>query len=97
MGGFRLVYDRKCQFTLHVVAPELIEKVGHTIQQAEELRVKILAKVSDNLSDLSIIVVMQGPEEYPEVIKIELFGLSDYFFLYEHECDVFDYQEMREH
>lgn len=31
VGGYRLVYDRKCPFTLHVVAPELIEKVGHTI------------------------------------------------------------------
>jgi len=31
MGGYRLVFDRKCPFSLHVVHPDLIEKVGHTI------------------------------------------------------------------
>ena len=39
---------------------------------------------------------MQGLEENPEEIKIELLSKSDYNFLYEHRCDVFDYQEMRE-
>jgi len=50
VGGYRLLYDRKCPFTLHVVDDELIEKVGHTITQAEDLRVKILLKVSSLIS-----------------------------------------------
>lgn len=75
------MYERKCPFTLHVIAPELIEKVGHTIEQAEELKVKILAQ--------------GGTDDRPEVVKIELFGYSDYFFCYEHTCDVFDFSEMR--
>ena len=29
-------------------------------------------------------------------MRVELFSLSDYFFIYGHECDVLDYQEMRE-
>lgn len=37
IGGYRLIYDRKCPFTLHVVDEELIEKVGHPIEQEEEL------------------------------------------------------------
>lgn len=30
-------------------------------------------------------------------MKVELLSKNDYFFLYEHVCDVFDYQEMKEH
>ena len=46
VGGYRCVFDRKCPFTLWVTDEALVEKVGHHIMQAEELRVKILIKVS---------------------------------------------------
>ena len=66
---------------LNVVDPQLIEKVGHTISQAEEMPVKILLK---------------GPDESPEVVKIELSSEKNFFLLYEHTSDVFDYDQMRE-
>ena len=53
MGGFRLVFERKCPFTLWVTDEELIEKVGHHIMQAEDLKVKILIKVSQYSSHSS--------------------------------------------
>lgn len=59
----------------------MIEKVGHEVQSEETLLVKISVK---------------GPDESPEVVKVELLSFNDYYFLYEHTCDVFDYQEMRE-
>lgn len=46
VGGYRLVYDRKCPFELHVVDEQMIEKVGHPVQSAEDILVKILVKVS---------------------------------------------------
>ena len=48
VGGYRLVYDRKCPFELHVVDEQMIEKVGHPVQSAEDILVKILVKVSSS-------------------------------------------------
>lgn len=81
MGGFRLIYERKCPFTLYVVDDELIEKVGHTIEQDEEMPVRILVK---------------GADESPEVVKIEISSENNYFLLYEHTSNVFDYDIMRD-
>ena len=81
VGGYRLIYERKCPFMLHVVDEQLIEKVGHPIAEAEEMPVRILLK---------------GPDESPEVVKIELSSEKNFFLLYEHTSDVFDYDQMRE-
>ena len=32
----------------------------------------------------------------PEDVKVELFSSKDYFFVYQHECDIFTYTEMKE-
>ena len=66
---------------IHVVDDQLIEKVGHPISKGETMPVKILLK---------------GPDESPEVVKIELSSEKNFFLLYEHTCDVFDYSEMQE-
>ena len=81
VGDFKLIYERKVPFSMHVVDEEMIEKVGHPVQCEEDIMVKILTK---------------GHDECPEVVKVELMSKSDYTFLYEHTCDVFDFQEMRD-
>lgn len=40
------MYDRKCPFEMHVIDEQIIEKVGHPVQCAEDIIVKILVKVS---------------------------------------------------
>ena len=45
VGGYRIVYDRQCPFSLHVVDEEMIERVGRPVASAEDLLVKILVKV----------------------------------------------------
>mmetsp|Transcript_37774 Transcript_37774/g.49666 ORF Transcript_37774/g.49666 Transcript_37774/m.49666 type:complete len:93 (-) Transcript_37774:33-311(-) len=59
----------------------MIEKVGHAIMAAETMQVKIC---------------IRGDDECPELLKVELHSKSDFYFLYEHTCDVFDYSEMRD-
>ena len=36
-------------------------------------------------------ISVKGPDESPEVVKVELLSFQDYYFLYEHTCDVFDF------
>ena len=81
VGGFQLAYEREVPFEMHVVDEEMIEKVGHSVQCAEEIIVKICIK---------------GTNESPQCVKVELLSKLNYYFLYEHECDVFDFEEMRE-
>ena len=66
---------------MHVVDPEMTEKIGHDVVTAETMNVKILVK---------------GPDEGIDLIKVELLSNYNYYFLYEHTCDVFDYNDMRE-
>lgn len=40
--------------------------------------------------------MVKGNEECPEVIKIELLSTKDYYFLYEHTNDVFEYEVIKE-
>lgn len=82
MYDFRLVYERKCPFTLLLRDREMIEKVGRDeIREDEELTVKIL---------------LRGPDDKPEIVRIELHSANDYFFMYEHSADFFVYDHMRE-
>ena len=59
----------------------MVEKVGHPISKGETMPVKILLK---------------GQDDSPEIVKIELSSEKNFFFVYEHTCDVLDYEQMRE-
>ena len=41
-------------------------------------------------------ILLKGPDESPEVVKIEISSEKNFFLLYEHTSDVFDYDQMRE-
>ena len=41
-------------------------------------------------------ILLKGADESPEVVKVELSSDKNFFLLYEHTCDVFDYQEMKD-
>jgi hypothetical protein len=76
-----MVYERKCPFKLCLRDSELIPKLGRdTIDEDEELIVKLLVK---------------GPDDRPEMVRVELFSTNDYFFMYYHEADSAVYQEMK--
>ena len=67
---------------LHVVDPELTEKLhGRGLCAAETMQVKIC---------------IMGPDDCPNLVKVEIFSKTDFYFMYEHTCDVFDYAEIRE-
>ena len=55
----------------------MVEKVGHPISKGETMPVKILLK---------------GQDDSPEIVKIELSSEKNFFFVYEHTCDVLDYE-----
>ena len=77
-----MVFDRNVPLELHVVDPVLTEKLhGRGLMAAETMRVKICT---------------MGPDECPNLVKVEFFSQQDFYFLYEHTCDVFDYEEMKE-
>ena len=46
VGGYRLVYDRKCTVKFVVEDPEMIEKIGDVVSSMEEVQVKISVRVS---------------------------------------------------
>lgn len=76
MHNFRLVYERKCPVTLVLRDMELIAKVGQEVQEEEELIVKLLVR---------------GPDDSPDMVRIELLSQNDYFFMYEHNADFWAY------
>ena len=78
------MYERKCPISLHVVDAEMIEKVGHEVESGEEDREKLVK------------ILIRGSDECPEVLKLEILCKKDYFFLFEHEMNVFDFNDMRE-
>lgn len=58
MNDYRLVYERKCPFTLVLFDERLIEKVGREmVDEHEDLLVKLLVK---------------GPDDRPDAVRIEL-------------------------
>lgn len=60
MNDYRLVYERKCPFTLRLKDTELISKLGkETVDEQEDLIVKLLVK---------------GPDDRPDMVKVELFS-----------------------
>ena len=60
MSEYRLVYERKCPFKLILFDERLIEKVGkETVEEQEELIVKLLVK---------------GSDDRPDLVRIELFS-----------------------
>ena len=62
---YRLVYERKCPFSLLITDEEMLEKVGRKeVRETEELIVKILVRGSDELNE----------------VKVELHSQNDYFF-----------------
>ena len=73
------MYERKCPISLHVVDEEMIEKVGHPVESDENDREKLVK------------ILIRGPDESPEVLKLEILCNQDYFFLYEHVIDVFEF------
>jgi len=48
VDGYRLVYERKVNFDLHLIDPEVPDRVLEEVNRTEELIVKILIKVSHN-------------------------------------------------
>ena len=48
MDGYRLVYERKCNFDLHLIDPEVPERVLAEVNRTEEMIVKILVRVSSS-------------------------------------------------
>ena len=65
MHDYRLVYERKCPFSLLITDEEMLEKVGRKeVRETEELIVKILVRGSDELNE----------------VKVELHSQNDYFF-----------------
>ena len=44
---------------------------------------------------LQLAVVIQGEEDNYYCVKVELFSPNDYFFLYEHLCELGDYANMQ--
>ena len=82
MHDFRLVYERKCPFTLRLRDSDLKDKLGQDfVDEQEELIVKLLVK---------------GPDDRPDCVRIELFSLNDYFFMYCHEATPAIYKKMKE-
>ena len=72
MHDYRLVYERKCPFSLLITDEEMLEKVGRKeVRETEELIVKILVRGSDELNE----------------VKVELHSQNDYFFEFEHKAD----------
>ena len=45
MDGYRLVYERKCKFDLHLIDPEVPERVLAEVNRMEDMIVKILVRV----------------------------------------------------
>ena len=48
VDGYRLVYERKCNFDLHLIDPEVPERVLAEVNRTEEMIVKILVRVSSS-------------------------------------------------
>ena len=46
VDGYRLVYERKCKFELHLIDPEVPERVLAEVNRSEDMIVKILVRVS---------------------------------------------------
>ena len=46
VDGYRLVYERKCRFELHLIDPEVPERVLAEVNRSEDMIVKILVRVS---------------------------------------------------
>ena len=45
VDGYRLVYERKCKFDLHLIDPEVPERVLAEVNRMEDMIVKILVRV----------------------------------------------------
>ena len=46
VDGYRLVYERKVKFDLHLIDPEVPDRVLEEVNRVEEMIVKILVRVS---------------------------------------------------
>ena len=46
MDGYRLVYERRVKFDLHLIDPEVPDRVLEEVNRVEEMIVKILVRVS---------------------------------------------------
>ena len=83
VGGYRLVFDRMVPLELHVVDPKLTEKLhGRGLCASETMQIKICT---------------MGPDDdIPSLIKVEILSKTDFYFMYEHVCDGYDFAEIRE-
>ena len=45
MDGYRLVYERKVMLDIHLIDPEVPEKVLQEVNREEEMIIKIMIKV----------------------------------------------------
>ena len=49
VDGYRLVYERKIKFDLHLIDPEVPDRVLEEVNRLEDMIVKILVRVSSSL------------------------------------------------
>ena len=54
VDGYRLVYERKIKFDLHLIDPEVPDRVLEEVNRLEDMIVKILVRVSVQASNLLI-------------------------------------------
>ena len=47
MDGYRLVYERKVMLDIHLIDPEVPEKVLQEVNREEEMIIKIMIKVKE--------------------------------------------------
>ena len=51
VDGYRLVYERKVKFDLHLIDDEVPDRVLEEVNRREDMIVKILVRVSVGLND----------------------------------------------
>ena len=79
---------------IHLIDPEVPEKVLQEVNREEEMIIKIMIKVK-LLSYLNHLLQGEDENNY-SIVKVEILSPKDYYFLYEHLCEIEDYYEMKQ-
>ena len=79
---------------IHLIDPEVPEKVLQEVNREEEMIIKIMIKVK-LLSYLNHLLQGEDENNY-SMVKVEILSPKDYYFLYEHLCEIEDYYEMKQ-
>ena len=79
---------------IHLIDPEVPEKVLQEVNREEEMIIKIMIKVK-LLSYLNHFLQGEDENNY-SMVKVEILSPKDYYFLYEHLCEIEDYYEMKQ-